>query len=1069
VFQRTRRFAISSFLEYVKNCTFGKALTTGMTSRDLFLNAGSRRQHAMMPRWIGFALAALLSVTHVASGAGTMDPPLQYQIDHWSIKHGLPHNSINALLQSRDGYLWIGTLRGVTRFDGTEFRSIEGFARRVSRLRNILALAEGNDGSLWIGTDGAGVVRYFKDSLTLFDTRSGFPSDVVQCLAVDAGGRVLVGTSGQGMHVLSPPFLPNASKPVAGLEGLDVRDISIDKHGRVWVATVGAGLLTVREVGGLFSAHSEGVPFKQVYGVIANKGDSVVVSTQAGVFALHGKQRKLLVPPMPQQQDFFVSICRGTDGAVWAGSYLYGLVRHQLGESPSSNLHISRKDGLAGDYIGCMLEDREGSIWIGTEYGLDRLSKATVQNIGQREGIPFESITGCAEDSAGGVWIATAESGLFHMKDGRLVQKLDTHHGLPDGINRSICMTRNGELLIASESNGVYALRDASLRQWPKATPGGAPYAILQVADGSIWVGTDGGLRHFSEAGAQITDTISRVRLRGVRALMEDRHKCLWVGTETGLVRILNGQMTRFTTTDGLPDNYINALGEDSLGDVWIGTSAGLARLRDGAFHVFRTAQGLADGLITCIVEDHRGYLWLGSPVGIMRIPLEDFARVENRELPRLRVQLLGFADGMESIECSSIGVPSGFRRKNGEIWIVTTAGIGVINPARLYLVNADFPVIIENAVSGQQRRFFKGPVELPPGDNNLTVNFSHPVFRTARQSEFHYQLEGFEKDWVDAGTRQSAIYTNLPPGSYTFKVMVLGGNGGTPVIATLPIVVTPHFYERPEFRYGLAILIVILFLAGHQFRTRHMLLQQRELERVVAERTSSLQQEVVERTRAEQELRAREEELNTSLNEKVALIKEIHHRVKNNLTIVTSLLSLQGSSATDRRVKEVLLDAENRVRSMAAIHELLYQSRNLAAIDFGPYIESLVSRLVIAYGLPGVSYGVNVQSIHLEVGKAIPCALIINELVTNSLKYAFPKGGPGRITVSLERVNEEEFRLVVSDDGVGIDAPPDLDAPATMGLNLVNILSSQLGGHYTMTFHPGVQCTVTFPQDQAL
>jgi two-component sensor histidine kinase/ligand-binding sensor domain-containing protein len=1009
-------------------------------------------------------LALLLLATAPAFGIGPMLSPQQYQIDHWSVKHGLPHNSVNALLQTSEGFIWIGTMRGVAKFDGIRMRPIESFARRVSHLRNVLALAEGIDGSLWIGTDGAGVVRYYKDSLYVYDTRHGFPSNTVQCLAVDRHGRVYGGTSTHGVEVLSPPYLPSTTVLVSELEGRDVRDISIDRSGRVWIAAIRGGLLTLREEKGTISVRNEGMPEQLVYAVIANKGDTVIASTAKGVFAYANGKDWLLVPPMPQAQDFYVSLCLDRGRNVWAGSYLFGLVRQKIGDPPSREFCYTTRDGLAGNYIGCLLEDREGSIWIGTEDGVDRLSKATVQTIGQQQGLLHESITGMAEDSSGLMWVATEEGGVFRVKDGRAALAADAHVGLPDGLNRSLCVTRSGSLLIASETRGFFTLKNNSVRRVVEATSGLYPSAVLQASDGSIWLGTGRGVKHLSESGEVLDDSVSRLQVRGVRVLLEDRMRSIWVGTESGLFRIQDGHVRKFTTAEGLPEDFITALQEDGTGSIWVGTSSGLARYANDSFEVFQPENGLFDGLITCILDDSLGYIWLGSPVGIMRVQRDDFERVAKGQLARLRVQLFSTFDGMKSSECSSVGFPSGVRRRNGELWIATTRGIAIVNPRELHLGAANYPVVIEDAVSGQQRRFVGEAVKLPAGDNNLTVNFSHPVFRTARQSEFHYQLEGFEKEWNDAGMRQSAIYTNLPPGSYVFKVMAVGADTGSPEITTLPITVAPHFYQRPVFMISVLLALLLMISGAHVLRTAGMKRQQQILSRLVDERTSSLREEIAERIRAEEALRESKEEIRSSLLEKEALLREVHHRVKNNLTIVTSLLSLQGASSTDGRVQEILRDAENRVRSMAAIHEILYQSNSLAAIDFRPYIEGLVSRLMDAFGLSGVSCDVEVQNVFLEVGRAIPCALIVNELVTNSLKHAFPQGRRGKIFVSLEQTGGADYRLVVTDNGIGAVQVPTPEAATTLGLSLIGILSSQLGGTIAMSFKGGTTCTVTFP-----
>ena len=211
-------------------------------------------------------------------------------------------------------------------------------------------------------------------------------------------------------------------------------------------------------------------------------------------------------------------------------------------------------------------------------------------------------------------------------------------------------------------------------------------------------------------------------------------------------------------------------------------------------------------------------------------------------------------------------------------------------------------------------------------------------------------------------------------------------------------------------------------------------------------------------------ERREGEERLKASLQEKEVLLKEIHHRVKNNLTVINSLLNLQASTLTDRGTKAVLREAANRVGSMAAIHEQLYRSSNLAAIDFRPYVERLVTQLLRTYAPGHVTFDLDIKGIFFEINAAIPCGLIINELVTNSLKYAFPERAQGSITVRITISPDGMRTLMVRDDGIGLPGPVDVANISTLGLRLVSLLAQQLGGSAEITSQNGTCCTVEFP-----
>ncbi|GEM_PF-868224 len=240
------------------------------------------------------------------------------------------------------------------------------------------------------------------------------------------------------------------------------------------------------------------------------------------------------------------------------------------------------------------------------------------------------------------------------------------------------------------------------------------------------------------------------------------------------------------------------------------------------------------------------------------------------------------------------------------------------------------------------------------------------------------------------------------------------------------------------------------------------------ELERRVEERTAELREanknlkrEIKERIQAEMQVKK-------SLKEKEVLLKEIHHRVKNNMQVILSLLRLQSSQVTDKNSLEILKSSQNRIRTMALVHEKLYQSEDLANIDFGDYIKSLTTNLFHTYMNSSLKVEVNVKAekIPIEINYAIPCGLIVNELVTNSLKYAFPPSwkGEGRIDIVLRLIDKEDVELIVQDNGIGIPEDINLRESKSMGLSLVHILGEdQLGGRIEVERNGGTKFKIRF------
>lgn len=238
-----------------------------------------------------------------------------------------------------------------------------------------------------------------------------------------------------------------------------------------------------------------------------------------------------------------------------------------------------------------------------------------------------------------------------------------------------------------------------------------------------------------------------------------------------------------------------------------------------------------------------------------------------------------------------------------------------------------------------------------------------------------------------------------------------------------------------------------------------------RNLQKTLEERNAKLNREIAERKKVEEALRKSEEKIKASLKEKEVLLKEIHHRVKNNLQIINSLLNLQSRDIADKESRDIFEKCKNRIDSIALVHEKLYQSEDLANVNFGEYVHTLAVRLFDAYSsrLPDVELKTDVDDLFLGVNKAIPCALVINELVMNSIKHGFPSGQAGEITVELKILAGENVSLTVADNGAGLPAGFDIDTPKTLGMQIINALVGQLHGALSVDKSKGTKFIIEF------
>jgi PAS domain S-box-containing protein len=532
----------------------------------------------------------------------------------------------------------------------------------------------------------------------------------------------------------------------------------------------------------------------------------------------------------------------------------------------------------------------------------------------------------------------------------------------------------------------------------------------------------------------------------------------------------------------------------------------------------------------------------------------------------------------MKTDECFGQWGPGGWKARDGRLWFATKKGAVMIDPNALRRNELPPPVLIEKVIADQEAVRALPILNLPPEKGNIEFHYTALSFLVPERVLFKYRLEGYDKEWVAAGTRRVAYYTGLPPGTYHFQVMACNNDGiWCPAPAAMEIDLAPHFYQTRWFYALCALVLALAIVAGVRLRVTSLKERGRQLESLVDARTDELQQQrallqeqrsflrtiidlnpsfifakdregrftlansalataygaspenligktdadfnarrdEVEKFRGDDlqvmdtrtkkfipeeeftdteggqhwmqvikipivgdggvadqmlgvatditERKHAEERLRGSLREKEVLLKEIHHRVKNNLQVVSSLLSLQAGQMKDEQSRQALGECKQRVRSMALIHENLYRSGDLANINFGDYLAAVTNELVRSFGR-GIRTAFELEPILLSIDVAIPCGLIVNELVTNALKHGFPDGREGTVAVSLRKTGELSAEFAVRDDGVGIPPQVDLRSLKSMGMNLVLSLVDQIGGTVTTEREGGTTFRVAFP-----
>jgi ligand-binding sensor domain-containing protein len=750
-------------------------------------------------------------------------PPLtQYNIRSWSTKDGLPNDKIIAVYQSAQGYIWLATQEGLVRFDGASFEIFDKKNTPAFPHNQITAFAEDRDSTLWIATI-RGIVKYRKGKFEQVQTDSGVNSIIANTLSIDRKGNCLVGTRNGVLRVVNDVLttLELPGNPQIG----SVSALCEDLEGGLWIGTT-QGLKFFSD-GKMKDISGSGIPDNvSITSLCLGKDQTLWVGTQEGLyFAKIGQSTKFSKLSLLTDQ-IVRSMCEDRVGHLWIGTEESGIFRYADGRCQA----ITTQEGLSADYIISLCVDREGNIWAGSFYnGIDEIWRGKFETYSTNEGLAGPLARAIAEDRDGTVWIGT-ESGLSRWNSG-IMKSYTTRNGLPHNQIRSVYLDRRGVLWVGTR-NGLSRFDQGRFKNYSKKDGLSNEYArvVTEDFDGNLWIGysaegvdrlKDGKFLNMDKEG------IPRINIRVIHRGMD---RTMWIGTGAGLIRWRDKHATFYKTEAGLP-NDIFAIYEDADRTVWIGTYGdGLFRLKDEKITNVTTKDGLSDDVVYQILEDSHQNLWMSSNRGIFHVARKELNDVAEKKIARVVSISYGTADGMRSAECNGNSQPAGIRSRDGRMWFPTTNGVAVINPSDIYLNSVPPEVTIESLKVDSLSIDLQKHVTIGPGYSYLEIRYAGLSFVFPQRMIFRFKLDGFDKDWRDAGQRRVAYYTNVPPGNYTFQVQARNNDGvwSTAGVA-LAVELRPYFYQTVWF-IGLCafVLFASIFLV---YRWRVALLLQRENE----------------------------------------------------------------------------------------------------------------------------------------------------------------------------------------------------------------------------------------------
>src|SRR5277367_5906640 len=768
-------------------------------------------------RWtlIGIVLAGLVT------DARALDPnrlPSQYVREQWTTDTRFPGGAVNGIAQTTDGYLWIGTDRGLIRFDGFNFRPVSFASVATASNVPILQVLTDAGGKLWIRPQGGYLVRQ-KDGK--FESVS-FGQGTITSVSKENHDGVLVSDIEHGtFHYLADVAqkLGPSSPPVISMAETG--------EGKIWIGTLGDGLFFLS--GGRAPQVNAGLPDRKINCLLAIGSDELWVGTGTGLYRGNGTGFRRLELPSFLGNVQVLSLLRDRDSNIWVGT-TRGLLRIN-----AKGISFSEENELRGDGgINVLFEDREGNLWIGGGRGLGRIRDSAFVTYSSVSDRRFEHNGPVYVDPEGRTWFAPAQGGLYVLQNGRVQPVTSTP---PNEVVYSIsgradvvwAGRQRGGLTSLRFSNGAIASESYTEAN---GLAQNSVYVVYESRDGSVWAGTlNGGVSRLKDGHFTTYTTTNGLAANTVSSILETRDGAIWFGTPAGLSSFSNGQWRTYTTKDGLPSAEVNCLFEDSSGTLWSGTSAGLASFTSSHFQAPNELPDVLREQILGIAEDKSGRFWIATLHHVLRVPRD---KVLSGVVKAIDVHEYDQADGLESTEGvkrsrSVVSDPA------GRIWFSLSSGLSVVNPSQINDNSAPALPHIEAITADDNIANLAPFVQIPPSPRRITFGYTGLSLAAPGRIRFRYFLENFDNTWSQPVAAREAVYTNLGPGHYRFRLVASNSEGlwNGPETA-IALNVATAYYQTYWFRLS-SLAAFLAFLWGmHQLRLQQLRREERKLSEAI-------------------------------------------------------------------------------------------------------------------------------------------------------------------------------------------------------------------------------------------
>lgn len=782
-------------------------------------------------------------------------PFSNYVITNFKADNGLPQNTVDLVKQTADGYIWIGTYAGLARYDGVKFVHYNKSITPAFNMNHVTTMLEDKNGALWIGTNGGGVVRYMKNSFSPIEAFESGGKEYIRAFVYNGSSEILVGTERSGIQKISIDAQSNVIGVAPLLhEGLPKNYLFItmikDASDRLLVAT-DIGLVIVQGKSSRILTTSDGLPHNSITALVKDRHGVVWIGTASGVAQLSGDKIRSYSTKDGLTTNAIKTLFVDADNTLWIGTDGGGINRFTGALSGPAFDSFTTDDGLINSFVRTIYQDREGNIWIGTRNGLSQIHIRKFDLLGKKDGLSDSYIRTVFEDSHGRLWVGTNGSGL-NVIDKQMITIWEKNKSLPNGFIRALYEDAHGSLWIGTDGGGVIKYDEQKKNGSPLKTyttanglTGNYIRAVGEGFENEIWVATYGGgiSRIIGDSILPLT-TKQGLANDNVLAMVRVSKNEIWAGTNgKGINKITPNGIETYNIENGLSSNFILSMYLDRDSAIWAGTNGGgINKIDKGSIQVFSTMHGLREDVTLMILEDDLGYMWIGGNQGITRIRKKEFAEIAAGTVSKFSKVDFGRSDGLQNAEISGVSNPCIIKAHDGKIWFTTVGGLACVDPKRVVTEHSMFPVKIEELRSGAKRFYPDSVLKFEPGNNSIEFHYTALSYIAPERIRFRYKLVPFDEEWIHAGTRRTAYYTNIPPGSYTFFVNTSSDDGEwSDQTASASIILQPFFYQT---RYFIAIVGVGLILFGavlYALRTASVHRHAKHLKQLVDERTADL------------------------------------------------------------------------------------------------------------------------------------------------------------------------------------------------------------------------------------